>query len=126
VCGHIGWPWTEEMIAVAWKHKNVWIDTSEHVPKHYPAEFVHFMKSFGKDKVCYATDYPLLQWERVLREVDALGLAPEIRQRFLHDNAMKAFKLPEQLAGMLVEKLPNCLRHRVADPTRLSSILGGV
>ena len=20
ICGHIGWPWTEEMIAVAWKH----------------------------------------------------------------------------------------------------------
>ena len=36
VCGHIGWPWTEEMIAVAWKHQNVWIDTSAHVPKHYP------------------------------------------------------------------------------------------
>ena len=66
VCGHIGWPWTEEMIAVAWKHRNVWIDTSAHVPKHYPPAFVHFMKTFGKDKVCFATDYPLLQWDRVL------------------------------------------------------------
>ena len=41
----------------------------------------------------FATDYPLLQWERVLKEVDALGLSPEIRQRFLHDNAVTAFKL---------------------------------
>jgi len=56
VCGHIGYPWTEEMIAVAWKHRNVWIDTSAHVPKHYPPAFVHFMKTFGKDKVCFATD----------------------------------------------------------------------
>ena len=48
VCGHIGWPWTEEMIAVAWKHRNVWIDTSAHVPKHYPPAFVHFLKTFGK------------------------------------------------------------------------------
>ena len=45
ICGHIGWPWTEEMIAVAWKHANVFIDTSAHVPKHYPTEFVHFMKT---------------------------------------------------------------------------------
>ena len=87
VCGHIGWPWTEEMIAVAWKHRNVWIDTSAHVPKHYPPAFVHFMKTFGKDKVCFATDYPLLQWDRVLKEVDSLELSPEVRQRFLHDNA---------------------------------------
>ena len=93
VCGHIGWPWTEEMIAVAWKHPNVWIDTSAHVPKHYPPAFVHFMKTFGRDKVCFATDYPLLQWDRVLREVESLGLAPDIQQRFLHDNAVRAFKL---------------------------------
>jgi len=93
VCGHVGWPWTEEMIAVAWKHRNVWIDTSAHVPKHYPPAFVHFMKTFGKDKVCFATDYPLLQWERVLGEVDALGLSAEVKQRFLHDNAARAFNL---------------------------------
>jgi predicted TIM-barrel fold metal-dependent hydrolase len=93
VCGHIGWPWTEEMIAVAWKHKNVWIDTSAHVPKHYPPEFVRFLATFGKDKVCFATDYPLLQWERVLKEVGALELSPEVRRRFLHDNAVRAFNL---------------------------------
>ena len=81
------------MIAVAWKHRNVWIDTSAHVPKHYPPAFVHFMKTFGKTKVCFATDYPLLQWERVLGEIDELGLSPEVRQRFLRDNALAAFKL---------------------------------
>jgi predicted TIM-barrel fold metal-dependent hydrolase len=93
VCGHIGWPWTEEMIAVAWKHRNVWIDTSAHVPKHYPPAFVHFLRTFGKDKVCFATDYPLLGWERVLREVDGLELPPDVKQRFLHDNAVRAFNL---------------------------------
>ena len=33
VAAHPGWPWTEEMIAVAWKHQNVFIDTSAHLPK---------------------------------------------------------------------------------------------
>ena len=95
VCGHVGWPWTEEMIAVAWKHRNVWIDTSAHLPRYYPPAFVHFMKTFGKDKVCFATDYPLLRWERVLPDVDALGLEPDVKRRFLHDNAVKAFALKE-------------------------------
>ena len=93
ICGHIGWPWTEEMIAVAWKHANVFIDTSAHVPKHYPPAFVHFMKSFGKHKVLFATDYPLLPFDRVLTELDALDLSAEVRRLFLRDNARRALKL---------------------------------
>jgi hypothetical protein len=36
ICGHIGYPWTQEMIGVAWKHANVYIDTSAYLPKYYP------------------------------------------------------------------------------------------
>src|SRR5205085_2954928 len=36
ICGHIGFPWTQEMIGVAWKHPNVFIDTSAYLPKYYP------------------------------------------------------------------------------------------
>jgi predicted TIM-barrel fold metal-dependent hydrolase len=94
MCGHIGWPWTEEMLAVAWKHRNVWIDTSAHPPKRYEPAFVKFLSSWGKTKVCFATDYPLLQWERAMPELAALGLTDDVRQRFLRDNAIAAFKLP--------------------------------
>ena len=93
MCGHVGMPWTEEMLGVAFKHKNVWIDTSARVPKHWPEPFVKFVKSWGRDKVCFATDYPLLQWDRVLKEVDGLGLPEDVQRKFLHDNAVKAFKL---------------------------------
>eukprot|EP00483_Globobulimina_turgida_P001328 UN01330 len=50
VCGHIGYPWTQEMIAVAWKHKNVYIDTSAHAPEYYPKNLLHFIHSYGKKK----------------------------------------------------------------------------
>ena len=36
VAGHIGHPWTDEMIGVAWKHENVFIDTSAYAPRYYP------------------------------------------------------------------------------------------
>ena len=49
--------------------------------------------TFGKTKVCFATDYPLLQWDRVLAEVDGLALPPDVERRFLHDNALAAFNL---------------------------------
>src|SRR5262249_30198157 len=93
VCGHIGWPWTEEMIAVAWKHRNVWIDTSAHVPKHYTPAFVHFMHTFGRCTVYCETDYPVRPWGRVLKEIEALELPPEVARRFLRENALKAFAL---------------------------------
>lgn len=34
VGGHIGYPWTDEMIGLAWKHENVFIDTSAHLPRY--------------------------------------------------------------------------------------------
>lgn len=38
VGGHIGYPWTTEMIALATKFPNVYIDTSAYVPKRYARE----------------------------------------------------------------------------------------
>lgn len=36
VGGHIGYPWTDEVIAVATKHRNVYIDTSAYTVRRYP------------------------------------------------------------------------------------------
>jgi predicted TIM-barrel fold metal-dependent hydrolase len=38
--GHIGYPWTEEMVAVCRKHENVFIDTSAYIPRRFPPELV--------------------------------------------------------------------------------------
>jgi predicted TIM-barrel fold metal-dependent hydrolase len=93
VAGHIGWPWTEEMIAIAWKHPNVWIDTSAHLPKHYPESFVHFLRTFGQDKCLWGSDWPILDFERTISQVAGLDLPDTIRAKFLHDNAVAAFAL---------------------------------
>jgi predicted TIM-barrel fold metal-dependent hydrolase len=51
------------------------------------------MKTFGKKKVCFATDFPLLPFDRVLSELDALQLSDEVRRLFLRDNARRVLKL---------------------------------
>jgi uncharacterized protein len=38
VAGHIGYPWTDEMIGVAWKHENVFIDMN--LPEEIQAKFL--------------------------------------------------------------------------------------
>jgi predicted TIM-barrel fold metal-dependent hydrolase len=93
VAGHIGSPWTEEMIAVAAKHPNVWIDTSVHMPKYYPQPFVHFMNTYGKHKCIWASDWPMMTFDATLTGVDELCRSDEVRRLFLHDNAVAAFAL---------------------------------
>jgi predicted TIM-barrel fold metal-dependent hydrolase len=57
VCGHIGYPWTEEMVAVARKHENVFIDTSAYTAKRYPPELVAYMKTRGgRRKVLFGSN----------------------------------------------------------------------
>ena len=54
VGGHIGWPWTDEMIALAWKHPNVYIDSSAHSPRHFEPQFLRFLKGQGATSACSA------------------------------------------------------------------------
>jgi predicted TIM-barrel fold metal-dependent hydrolase len=93
VCGHVGSPWVDEMIHVAWKHENVYIDTSARLPKHFEPSFLKFLSSYGQDKCIFATDWPLLDYELPLEQVRALNLKDSISNKFLHANAIRAFDL---------------------------------
>ncbi len=93
VCGHIGYPWTTEMIAVATKHPNVYIDTSAYTAKRYPSELVAYMKTNGKNKVLFGTNYPMITPKKCLEGLDSLGLDEETKNLFLHGNARRVFGL---------------------------------
>ena len=95
---HLGYPWTEEMISVAWKHENVYIGSDAYAPRHWPESFVHFINTWGKDKVLFGTDWPVIDPERAVKEIDALELRPESKQKFLRDTALRLFYLPESPA----------------------------
>jgi uncharacterized protein len=90
---HIGIPWADEMIAMAWKHPNVYIGADAHAPKYWPASFVHYVGTYGQDKVLFGTDFPVLDFERTRREVDALGLRPAPYRKLLRDNARALYRL---------------------------------
>jgi predicted TIM-barrel fold metal-dependent hydrolase len=90
---HIGIPWTEEMIAMAWKHRNIYIGSDAHSPRYWPPAFIHYLNSYGQDKVIFGTDFPVLKFERTIDEIAALGLRPEVLRKFLRDNAVQLYKL---------------------------------
>lgn len=91
---HIGWPWTEEMIAVCYKHANVYVAGSGHAPRHWSRSFVHFANSWGQDKCLFGTDWPVIPPDRALREIGELGLRPEAERKLLGENALRVFRLP--------------------------------
>ena len=90
---HVGTPWADEMIAMAWKHKNVYIGSDAHSPAYWPQSFVHYINTYGQDKVIFGTDFPVLDFERTRKEVEALNLRPEAKKKFLRDNAIRIYKL---------------------------------
>ncbi|RMG44279.1 MAG: amidohydrolase [Acidobacteria bacterium] len=93
VAGHIGYPWTDEMIALAWKHENVFIDTSAYLPRYYPPQLVHFMKTYGRDKVLFGTNFPQLSFQKCVEHARALDLPDDVRRLFFGENARRVFKL---------------------------------
>ena len=95
---HIGVPWSDEMIAMAWKHENVFIGVDAYAPKHWPAALVHYLNSYGRHKVLFGTDWPVIDPERAVREVAELALRPETMDALMRDNALRVFRLPESAA----------------------------
>ncbi|MFN8034425.1 MAG: amidohydrolase family protein [Acidimicrobiia bacterium] len=93
VCGHIGYPWTTEMIAVADKHPNVFIDTSAYACHRYPAELVEYVKGRGKTKVMFGSNYPMMTAGRALERLGELGLDDDTKAAFLAGNATRVFGL---------------------------------
>jgi len=93
VGGHIGYPWTDEAIAVATKHENVYIDTSAYTAQRYPAALVDYLRTHGRRKVLFGSNYPMIMPAKALEHLDALHLDDETRQLFLAGNAQRVYGL---------------------------------
>jgi predicted TIM-barrel fold metal-dependent hydrolase len=91
---HIGVPWTDEMISMCWKHENVFTAGDAYAPKYWPESFVHYANSYGKEKVLFGTDWPVIDPERAVKEIDELGFRDDAKQLLMRDNALRVFKLP--------------------------------
>ena len=90
---HIGIPWHDEMISMAWKHENVYIGSDAHRPKYWPQSFTHYLNSYGQDKVIFGTDFPVLEFKQSIDDIDGLDLKPEVRRKLLRDNVIRIYGL---------------------------------
>ncbi len=93
VAGHIGAPWAEEMISLATKFPNLYIDSSAYKASRYPPAFVNYLRGHGRKKVLFGSNYPMLTAADCLRDLDSLELDDDAQQRFLYQNAERVFGL---------------------------------
>jgi predicted TIM-barrel fold metal-dependent hydrolase len=93
VASHTGWPWVQELIALAWKHPNLYIGAGAHAPKYWDAALVQFLNSRGQGKVLWGTDFPVVTHAESLKQVEALQLKPQALNKLLHETAQRVFQL---------------------------------
>lgn len=97
VLGHLGWPWVDEVLALAGKYPNVFVDTSAHTPSKFPAALLEFMQSrTGSTKVLFGTDYPALELGRAVSSAKRLKLSTPALNNYLGQNAMNVFGINER------------------------------
>jgi predicted TIM-barrel fold metal-dependent hydrolase len=96
---HPGWPWEEELLAVALHKDNVYIDLSGWKPRYLPGSVLRHANTLLRDKFLFGTDYPFLRPAECLEEFGKLDLRPEARQKILSENALRILPGLAGIAG---------------------------
>lgn len=94
IAAHPGWPWVDEMTAVALHKGNVFWELSGWAPKHLPASLKTDIRGRLQDKIMFGSDHPSMPFQRLLREWDELGFSEEIIHKIFHENAERVLRLP--------------------------------
>lgn len=95
VANHGGWPWVNELVAVAWKHPNVYIEIGAVAPKYigisgsgWELLMQHGNSSLLSDRVLFATDN-MIPYDRAVQEMHGLPLKDHVRDQWLGGNASR-------------------------------------
>jgi predicted TIM-barrel fold metal-dependent hydrolase len=84
-------PWWDTAIRLLIKYENLRLMTSAWSPKRLPESLLHFMRTRGKQKVIFGSDWPVLRMRRVVPEALALELPDDVLGNYLYHNAQEFF-----------------------------------
>jgi predicted TIM-barrel fold metal-dependent hydrolase len=93
IAAHPGWPWIDEMTAVALHKGNVYWELSGWAPKYYPPSLRTDIRSRLRDKIMFGSDHPSMSYERLLTEWEQLGFDQDVMDRVFHANAEEVLGL---------------------------------
>jgi predicted TIM-barrel fold metal-dependent hydrolase len=91
VMAHGADPWWDIAIRLMIKYRNLYLQTSAYAPRYFPPQLIHFMNTRGQDKIMFASDHPVLSFERCVKEAEQLDLREGVLDKFLYANAHRLF-----------------------------------
>ena len=99
VGGHVGYPWIDEVISLATKYPNFYVDTSAYALHRLPSALVEYLRGRGRTRVLFGTNWPMLSAGRALEHLASLELDDEATRLFLGENAVRVFTLNPRTSG---------------------------
>lgn len=94
VCSHGGWPFTNEMIAIAWRHERVYFETSLYETMPGAGAWVEAANTILASKILFASGYPARRFADAVRLYERLPLTDHARARVMRENARTLLGLP--------------------------------
>ncbi|MBU2547723.1 MAG: amidohydrolase family protein [Proteobacteria bacterium] len=99
IAGHGGWPWINEMVAVAWRNPNVYFDISGYLPRYLARPgsgwepLLHFGNTVLRDRVLFGSVWLLMgqSIRQLADEVRTLPLDEDVKEAWLYGNAARLF-----------------------------------
>jgi predicted TIM-barrel fold metal-dependent hydrolase len=97
IAGHGGWPWVNELVAVAWRNPNIYIDIASYLPKYIGMKgtgwesLIHYGNSVLQDKILFGSTWLFmgLSIKQLADEVMKLPLKEEVKEKWLYRNAAR-------------------------------------
>jgi predicted TIM-barrel fold metal-dependent hydrolase len=93
VAAHFGWPWHQDLMAIALHKTNVYLDISGWSPRRVPPEVIREMSGRLRGQFLWGSDFPFLTPERCLDELAGLGLPEDVLDTVLRENAARILGL---------------------------------
>lgn len=94
VC-HPGWPWAEENLMLLLHKANVFMDLSGWAPRHFPDPLKREIKGRLREKVMFGSDYPLVSYEQLFSEYEAMEIPEDVLERIYFRNAVEILGIDE-------------------------------
>ncbi|MBU2511150.1 amidohydrolase family protein [bacterium] len=99
IAGHGGWPWVQEMTAVAWRNSNIYIDIASYMPKYMSRpgsgweSLLHYGNSVLQDQVIFGSTWLFmgLSVKQLADQVMELPLKETVKRKWLYENAARLF-----------------------------------
>jgi len=97
IAGHGGWPWVNELVAVAWRNPNIYIDIASYLPKYIGMKgtgwepLIHFGNSVLQDRILFGSTWLFMGMsiKQLADGVMELPLKEEVKRKWLYENAAR-------------------------------------